>query len=208
MLMDGTKQPNDEGVTWQFKPGDTVAPGAAQPTPTPQAPTPPASAAPVAQAQPTNALDDAITWTASEFVAHQKSGGWYGLLALGAVVVAVLVWVVTKDIVSSVVIVLAALALGVYGRRQPRELDYRLDETGLTIGGKYYNYGGFRSFSVMTEGAFSSIVFMPLKRFSTLTTIYYDPKDEDDIVGLLSGRLPLEERKRDAIDSLMWRIRF
>jgi hypothetical protein len=51
-------------------------------------------------------------------------------------------------------------------------------------------------------------VFTPLQRFSPLTTIYYDPNDEERIVDLLANRLPMEERKRDAIDRLMWRIRF
>jgi hypothetical protein len=49
---------------------------------------------------------------------------------------------------------------------------------------------------------------MPLKRFATLTTVYYAPEDEDKIVNLLSKHLPLEEHKLDAVDHLMQRIRF
>jgi hypothetical protein len=151
---------------------------------------------------------EAITWTASEFIAHQKNGGWYGILAAGAVVVAVLVWFVTKDVVSSVVIVVAAAMLASFAARQPRELTYALDSSGLTIGVKRYPYSGFRSFAVMQEGAATSIVFMPLKRFAPMTTIYYDPEDEEKIGDIISEHLPFEERKRDAIDRLMWRIRF
>jgi hypothetical protein len=123
-------------------------------------------------------------------------------------VVAVLIWLLTKDTISSVVILFAAFVFGFYARRQPRELAYRLDDGGLTIGPKFYPYAGFRSFAVMDEGAFSSVVFMPLKRFAPLVTIYYDPKDEENIVGLLSDRLPMEERQKDAVERLMWRIRF
>lgn len=196
--MDGTQQSGNEGGSWQFKPEGSVA----------TAPPQPEVLAPRSVATPPTGSTGAISWTASEFVAHQKSGGWYGLLAAGAFVVAVLIWLLTKDIVSAIVILVAALALGIFGARQPRELEYRLDDHGLTIGHKQFAYGNFRSFAVMREGAFSSIVFMPLKRFAPLTTIYYDPNDEAKIVDLLSDRLPLEERQHDPIDRLMWRIRF
>ncbi len=61
---------------------------------------------------------------------------------------------------------------------------------------------------MVPEGAFSSVVFMPLKRFAPPRTIYYAPEDEDRIVGLLVNRLPLEEHRADAVDGLMRRIRF
>jgi hypothetical protein len=208
--MDGDKQPTNEGGSWQFKPGDTVSPGAsatATAPPPPVVTSPAPSPTPKASPAPA-ATDNGISWTASEFIAHQKSSGWYGLLALGAIAAAVVIWFVTKDAVSTIVILFAALALGVYGRRQPRELDYNLDGGGLTIAQKYYPYAGFRSFAVMAEGAMTSIVFMPLKRFQPLITIYYDPHDEEAIVDLLSDRLPMEERRQDALERLMWRIRF
>jgi hypothetical protein len=196
--MDGTEQPTNDGGSWQFKPGDTATATVAPPTPA-------LSSAPAPQ-QPTGSGD--ISWTASEFIAHQKSGGWYGLLALGAVMAAVVIWFITKDIVSSIVILFAALAFGTYGRRQPRELTYRLDGAGLTIAQKQYPYAGFRSFAVVAEGAITSVVFTPLKRFQPLITIYYDPRDEGAIVDLLSDRLPMEDRRQDALERLMWRIRF
>ena len=149
-----------------------------------------------------------ITWTASEFVAHEKSAGWYLLLALAATLIGGLVYLIAKDIISVAVVAVAALLFGVYGARQPRQLEYRLDAHGIGIGPKHYAYNQFRSFTVMPEGAFSSIVFMPLKRFSPPITIYYAPEDEDKIADLLVNQLPFEEARRDAVDSLMRRIRF
>lgn len=191
--MDGDRQTTGESA-WQYAPEGAGVPGAEQFDGMP----------------PQNAgfEEPAITWTASEFVAHHKTSGWYGLLAVGSVVAAALVWVITKDVVSSVVILLAALAFGFYGSRQPRELQYSLDSKGLRIGQRYYPLSGFRSFSVMQEGAVSSIVFTPFKRFSPLTSAYYDPADEEKIIAILSERLPLEPRKHDPIDRLLWRIRF
>jgi hypothetical protein len=151
---------------------------------------------------------ESVAWTASEFVAHDKSFRWYTALAGGAIIFAALVYLVTRDYVSVGVVLLAALIFGYYAGHQPREMQYKLDASGLTIGSKHLDYGQFRSFSVLPEGAFSSIVFMPLRRFAVPTTIYYAPEDEERIVGMLESRLPLDERGHDAIDRLMHRIRF
>lgn len=150
-----------------------------------------------------------VTWTASEFVAHQKSPGWYGALAVGTVILAGLVFLITRgDFISTGVVVFAAVIFGIFAARQPRTLEYRLDGGGLSIGGKFYAYDVFKSFSVVDEGAFSGILLYPLKRFMPLLTILYAPDDEHKIVDLLADRLPMENRTYDAVDRLMHKIRF
>ncbi|MGH7194316.1 MAG: hypothetical protein ACREJM_12415, partial [Candidatus Saccharimonadales bacterium] len=190
-------------------PGPAETPKAAA-TPPPSTPSDkPEDVAP--QAVPAAKADDdphAITWSASEFVAHDKSFGWYAALIAGAVALAGVIYLISRDIVSVAVVIIAALLLGIYGSHKPRQQEYRLDAGGLNIGPKHFGYDEFRSFSVMKEGAFSSILFMPLKRFAVPTTIYYAPQDEDRIVSLLSDYLPLERRTHDAVDWLMHRIRF
>ena len=149
-----------------------------------------------------------VTWTASEYVHHEKSAGWYFTLTVVALILVTLIYLLTKDVVSVGVVIVAALLLGIYATHQPRQLEYKVDQKGLSIGDKRYTYGQFKSFSIMSEGAFSSIVFMPLKRFAQTTTIYFPPDEEEAIMNILANHLPLEEARRDAIDSLMRRIRF
>lgn len=178
----------------------------------------PAPAEPVAEQAPTGLPEpeteitessaDSISWTASEFIAHEKTASWYGMLAIGAVIIGGLVYLVTKDYISVAVVVVAAILLGVYGSHRPRELEYKIDSQGLTIGDKRYTFNQFRSFSVFPEGNFSSIVFMPLKRFSAPISIFYAPNDEEKILAVLNKMLPFEQTRRDAVDSLMRRIRF
>lgn len=150
-----------------------------------------------------------VGWTASEFIAHQKSASWYAALFGVAVLVAAAVWLVTKDLFSAIVVLVAVGILAGYASRQPRELQYAIDDTGVTVGPKHYSFKNFRSFSVVHDGGpFSSIEFMPLKRFALPLTIYYDPEDEAKIAEAISTRVPYEQRQRDAIDALMHRIRF
>ena len=150
----------------------------------------------------------AVEWTASEFIAHDKAAGWYMLLALAAVAGAALVYLLTRDPVNAGVIIVVAIFFGIYGSHKPRQLRYRLDGSGISIGDKRYSYSEFRSFSIFPEAGFSSITLMPLRRFAVPTTLYYALDDEDRIVNLLAANLPIEQRKPDAIDSLMRRVRF
>jgi len=230
--MDNTPTSDQPGVPETARPGDTISPASAaapppevapSPSPAPEPaslppadprPTPPARAETTAvsplSAQPERhkSEDDAIRWTAAEFIAHNKSVAWYGLLALAVIVLAVIVFLLTRDKISTSVVIIAGIALGGYGARQPQQRQYALDDQGLSIGDKYLPYSLFRSFSVIDEGPVSSISFFPLKRFGQLTTIYYNPDDEADIIDLLADRLPMDERGHDAVDKLMRRIRF
>jgi hypothetical protein len=149
-----------------------------------------------------------LSWTASEFIHHQKTAGWYVMLGLAGIILAAVVFLLTRDMISTGVIIFAALIFGFYAGHKPRTLNYKLDDSGLTIGEKFYSYASFKSFAVAEEGAFSSIVLMPLKRFMPSLSLYYEPKDETKITDILALRLPVETHKRDAVDSLMHRIRF
>lgn len=192
--MDGDK-PQTPGASssWQFNPSDADA----------QVPNEQHEA--VAQAV-TNT--ESVSWTASEFVAHEKGISWYAALVVCALVLLVLVYVVTKDKITTGIILFTAIAFGVYAKRKPQTLPYHLDSTGLTVGSKFYGYNQFRSFSVIHDGAFSSISFMPLQRFMPVITVYYAPEDEAKIVQILTARLPAENRGRDFIDRFLHRIRF
>lgn len=226
--MNGDQNPADPQAGWQYTSGSAISANEAQspasrtqPSVTVQPQTTqqpmPRTAPDAGQYQqpadppfgvPPAVHDGEISWTASEFIAHQKSPVWYMLLFLAGAAIATLSYFLTKDWVSTGSIAIIAVIFAVYAGHKPRVLEYRLDRDGLTIGGKLYAYGEFHSFAVMDEGAIPSIVFMPLKRFMPTLTIYYDPKDEDTIVSILAERLPLEQRKRDAIDSVLHKIRF
>jgi len=226
----------DEDAVPKVQAGTVISPGASQPAaPAPSAPPPAAEPAPAPQPEekpaeqppPEEAApapetetdnDEApapqgqdiqpISWTASEFVAHEKSASWYVLLIGGAAVFAGVVYLITKDFISAGVVIAAAIILAVYGAHQPREQQYVIDNQGIGIGPKHYSFDDFKSFAVASEGAFSSLVFMPLKRFAIPLTIYYAPADEERIINVVSTQLPLEEHRLDAVDNLMRRIRF
>jgi len=149
-----------------------------------------------------------LSWTAAEFIEHPKGAGWYGLLAIGGIAAAALVFWLTRDIFSLVIILFATLALGVFAARKPREQQYSLSHQGVQIGTKTYGFQEFRTFSVADEGSVASVVLMPLKRFMPPLTLYVSPDMSDQVIDYLVAILPFEQRKADAVDGLLRRIKF
>jgi hypothetical protein len=174
---------------------------------TPQPPLPPPAdsfAPPPVELPPI----EPVEWSASEFIVHKKGQAWYAILAALAGVAAVLGYLFTKDVATVVGVVIAAVFMGVFAGRKPRNMTYKLDASGLHIVQQLYPYSAFKSFSVIDEGTATSITLMPLKRFMPSISMYYDQEDEERILNILSIYLPFEERQRDAVDALMHKIRF
>jgi len=163
---------------------------------------------PVSVAVPPKGSDGSITWTASEFVYHQKNAKWYLVFFALTVVLSGGLWLLMKNLTTIITIVVAAVALVYAATKKPRELEYKIDGNSLSIANKSFPLAEFKSFTVVHQDGFSSLVFSPLKRFNLSITIYYDPADEQKILDLLSSRVPMEEKKRDWIDQLMWKIRY
>lgn len=217
---DDSRPSGDASGNWQYRRGDTIDAAAAPQTAdtsaqntTEQSPQPMIHAdeyapSPALQPAPPAGANDVVSWSASEFIAHHKTAGWYGLLVLATAFIAGIVFLFTRDKISTSVIIFVGVIFGVSAGRKPRTLGYRVDGASLTIGQKVYSYDKFRSFAVVQEDAFSSIVLMPLQRFMPLITIYYDPKDEQRIVDILAERLPVATHKLDWVDQLMRRVRF
>ncbi len=149
-----------------------------------------------------------VSWMAAEFAPHPKTRSWYLILAGITLVSIALTYLVTRDIITVVVLIVCAGLFGYAASRQPRQMEYALDPKGISVGHKFYPYVDFRSFSIVELGEFSSIDFMPLKRFAPMLSISYDHNNEPEILEILTQHLPFANHARTIIDQLMHRIGF
>lgn len=149
-----------------------------------------------------------VSWSASEFVSHEKNAVWYLGLFAGTLVLVALIYLITSDAVASVVVFLACIIVSTFAGRKPAVKNYKVGESGIVIGERSYRYGEFRSFSIVEEGAIDSIWLKPLKRLSPVVVMYFAPEDEQKIVDVLSNFLPHEDRELDVIDRMSRRMRF
>ena len=151
---------------------------------------------------------DPIQWTASEFISHQKTLNWYVVLGSASAAVTLIVFVVSRNILSALVVAGACAALGVVAARKPQIKSYQISTNGITIQNTEYSYALFKSFSVIDEGAIGCIWLRPLKKLSPTVAMYYPPDQEESIIMMLENFLPEEDRQHDLVDRLSRRIRF
>lgn len=149
-----------------------------------------------------------VSWTASEYIAHNKGTAWFAMLGAVLFVLVGVVYLVTKDLVAPIGVALAGLTFGIFAARTPRVLEYAISPQGIKMGQRFYPYADFKSFAIVDEGPLPAILLLPLKRFLPPITVFYDQKEEDTILETLGNYLPHQEQQPDVVDRLMRRIRF
>jgi hypothetical protein len=140
------------------------------------------------------------TWEAPEFIDHPHGAGWYVALVFATLVMAALTYLLAKDAVATVFIVLVGIIVGIFATQKPNVVKYEISASGLSINGKLYNLSNYKSFTVIQEGALTSANLFPLKRFMPPLSVYFDPKEEKKIIDTLGNYLPYEQQDLDAID--------
>ena len=91
---------------------------------------------------------------------------------------------------------------------KPRQLAYKIDNSGINIGSKLYPFEQFKSFSLAREDAIEYVNLMPLKRFMPDVSIYFPPEETEKIVTILSDHLPHHDTGERQIDKLAKKLRF
>ena len=165
---------------------------------------PPSSNGPASAAQDATEFE----WTGSEFIAHSKGMGWYAVFGAASLVGVASAYLVTRDIAPTIMVAAIAIIFGVAANRRPRTLTYRITPAGIYVGHQFYSFRLYKSFSLVEEGAVSSMTFWPLKRFGLPLSVYYDPKDEESIANILSTHVPMQPHQTDLADRVMRAIRF
>ena len=101
-----------------------------------------------------------------------------------------------------------AIALVVYIRRPPRDIQYTLSgQQGLYVGDRLYHLTDFKAFGLIRDGEHHSIMLIPIKRFAPGVSVYFPEEVGEQIVDILGQRLPMETLKLDPIDVLIRKLR-
>jgi hypothetical protein len=148
-----------------------------------------------------------VSWQAPEFIEHPHPGSWYAGLTVITAALAAVVYLTTKDIFATGTIMIMGIIVWVFAGHKPGLAQYELNNRGLSINGKLYPYSGYKSFTILREGDFSSVNLFPLKRFMPPISAYYGQADEQKITDALGDQLPYEERQMDGVDRLARRLR-
>lgn len=149
-----------------------------------------------------------LNWDASEYIHHSKSPLWFLGLVVTMLALLAIAYFLTHSWTFIILVVVMAVAIGVFATRPPRTLHYALTDTAIQVDNTSYHYNDFRTFGIINDGALYSVMLIPTKRFMPAVSMYFAEEDGEKIVDILGARLPMEELHLDAIDRLMRRLRF
>ncbi|HMS92794.1 MAG TPA: hypothetical protein PKD28_00245 [Candidatus Saccharibacteria bacterium] len=151
-----------------------------------------------------------VQWIAREYIDEAKGTGWYAIFALVAIgFIAADIFLLRSWLYTfSILVVVMAVALVVYTRRPPRDIQYTLSpQQGLYVGDRLYHLADFKAFGLIRDGEHHSIMLIPIKRFAPGVSVYFPEEVGEQIVDILGQRLPMETLKLDPIDVLIRKLR-
>ena len=106
------------------------------------------------------------------------------------------------------VVVVMALAIVVYSRKQPRTLSYTVDDHGVSVEGKLSHYDQFRSYSTHPDLSWGSIDLEPTQRLAPRLTLLCENEQLERIETILADYLPKLQRTPDLIERLSRYLKF
>lgn len=134
--------------------------------------------------------------------------GKNGLYFLGALLLAAVVYLLTKDTVSTIAIALAVVAFLYFANHKISSQSYRVRGDTVLIDRKSYQLHDFKSYSVSDADSPASIVLTPMKRFMPPITLFVPENILEPLEAHLADYLPFEQHQTDAIDALLHKLRF
>lgn len=209
-------QPDSGQNYWQPEEDDTQSlPSTPGPAPQPTTPAPPANPEldPIEEQSVESQLETAhenfnpVNWDASEYIDHQRDGLWFVVFITVTVVLLAAAIFLFSNYTFALLIVVMAVAIGIYTRRPPRVVHYSLTGKGLFTGEQFHPFSEFRAFGILKDGPLFSVMLLPTKRFSPATNVYFSENQGEEIVDILGSFLPMEELHLDWVDNLLRRLR-
>lgn len=148
-----------------------------------------------------------IGWSSAEKITS-KNFTWYLSLIVITLIFGVAIYLLTKDIISSAVIVLCGVILFIYSFKKPTPIDYQLRDSSIFISNKEFKIGSFKSFSIIRHGSDTAIALVPMKRFYPYLYINLTSTVSADVIERLSSLIPIEKPKSDLLEAFMRFIKF
>lgn len=149
-------------------------------------------------------------WSGKEYSFEEKSADWYWAVGIIAAAIA-LICVLFGNILLGIVVVAAAVAVGLEAAKHPRLHRFALTDHGLIIDDKLYPYDMMMSFTVMEYLDDSLPPSISIKTTSILTphlTIPLPGVDADAVYEYMYERVPHEAHEQPLSERLIALFRF
>ena len=147
-----------------------------------------------------------VNWNAPDLLIGKKSKTWFlWFFVIVTILAGLSIW---QQLWTFTALILVSAAAIFITRRDDQSslIGYSLSTRGVYIGNSFHSYDEFKGFGIIKETNLYSIVFIPKKRFSPSTSIYFNKEDGEKITDIIGARLPMEEIEHDLIDRIIRKI--
>lgn len=138
---------------------------------------------------------ETISWSAPEHIHKERTIDWYWTVGLITIVaVGVAIW--TKNYVFAIFILVSGASLGLVSIRHPKEINFTIENKGLTIGRDFYDWSRIKGFDVKKNQHGKIILVEINKYFLPVYTIHIPEElagEIKDSLSLIIPRIPLNE---------------
>ncbi|HXF43973.1 MAG TPA: hypothetical protein VNK70_00660 [Candidatus Paceibacterota bacterium] len=144
-----------------------------------------------------------LEWSAAEYQFTEKSPGWYWLVALTGVAIA-LFSLIKNNFFFAIFIAIATLMVISLGRRKPRVIEFRLSDTGVAIGDNtFYDYDRLEGFAFLERpGRLHEIVLKKKVVVNPYFKMPIDAKSAEKAKTILLNHLPEMEHEESLLDAI------
>lgn len=144
---------------------------------------------------------DTIKWTDYEFEHRPKTPDWYwalGIIAIAGTVTAILL----ENYLFAIFIIIAALALSYFGRKEPRIIDYKVNRHGIKIDNILYPYLNLEGFWIDYNEERPRLLLHSTQSMNSIISICIEETDTAELRDFLRDYLPEKELR----ESVSYRI--
>ena len=146
-----------------------------------------------------------IAWEAPSFAYYDKSWLWIaGVVAVGIILLGVFIYL--RDFSAMAVVVVGTLVFLQQSRKKPEQLQYVIDQSGITIGATNYPWSTLKSFWLAAEDEGGHLYLETTSRFSPTRTIHLANVEPAEVRARLMQRLPERTTQGEELSDRILRI--
>ncbi|MFB6212689.1 MAG: hypothetical protein ABEI53_02670 [Candidatus Magasanikbacteria bacterium] len=156
-----------------------------------------------------NSKKEELTWEAPEYQHFQKGFGWYAITILSTLTLLIFAFL-RGNFFFAVFIVFAGAVVLFLGNKEPRVLQFEIDEEGIKIGNDMsYDYDDLEGFDIIEHPHKRNELI--LERNSTIDPLIKMPLKEDiekEVQEKLNNHLERNEYDDSTIDAISDALKF
>jgi hypothetical protein len=147
-------------------------------------------------------------WQAPEFETKKKTNSWFIIPAIITIILGIIAFA-TDNLLFLLLILLAFFTFYIYAKKEPRIINFKINERGIEVDGKIHQFESLRSFWVFYDPPTEKeISFRSKKTTFPYIRIPLAEQNPNEIRKYLLKFLPEKHHKESLVDIWMRRIGF